>query len=140
MRDENCIFCRIANGEIPSATVYEDDDFRVILDLGPASKGHALILPKEHYKDVCEADPTVAGKILPLAGRIGSAMKKGLGASGFNVVQNNGTSAGQTVFHLHVHVIPRYEGGPAMVGWKPGSASQEELAQTATEIANALEQ
>lgn len=124
-------FCKIANGEIPSATVYEDDDFRVILDLGPASKGHSLILPKNHYKDLCEADPAVTTKILPLAGKIGSAMKAGLGASGFNVVQNNGTSAGQTVFHLHVHVIPRYEGGPEMVAWNPGEADQKELAETA---------
>lgn len=131
MKDENCIFCKIANGEIPSATVYEDDDFRVILDLGPASKGHSLILPKNHYKDLCEADPVVTTKILPLAGKIGSAMKTGLGASGFNVVQNNGTSAGQTVFHLHVHVIPRYEGGPEMVTWNPGEADQKELAETA---------
>ena len=61
MKEENCIFCKIANGEIPSSTVYEDDDFRVILDLGPASKGHALILPKEHYKDICEADMAVTG-------------------------------------------------------------------------------
>lgn len=131
MKDENCIFCKIANGEIPSATVYEDDDFRVILDLGPASKGHSLILPKNHYKDLCEADPAVTTKILPLAGKIGSAMKAGLGASGFNVVQNNGTSAGQTVFHLHVHVIPRYEGGPEMVTWNPGEVDQKELAETA---------
>ena len=131
MRDENCIFCKIANGEIPSSTVYEDDDFRVILDLGPASKGHALILPKQHYKDICEADMAVTGKILPLAAKIGSAMKKGLGASGFNVVQNNGTSAGQTVFHLHVHVIPRYENGPVMVAWNPGKAESRELEETA---------
>ena len=130
MRDD-CIFCKIANGEIPSATLYEDEDFRVILDLGPASKGHSLILPKNHYKDLCEADPAVTTKILPLAGKIGSAMKAGLGASGFNVVQNNGTSAGQTVFHLHVHVIPRYEGGPEMVAWNPGEADQKELAETA---------
>ena len=120
MRVDDCIFCKIARGEIPSATIYEDGDFRVILDLGPASKGHALILPKEHFKDLCEADSVVAAKILPLAGRVGQAMKTELGASGFNVVQNNGESAGQTVFHLHVHVIPRYEGGPAMVGWTPG--------------------
>lgn len=131
MRDEDCIFCKIANGEIPAATVYEDDEFRVILDLGPASRGHALILPKSHYRDICEADEAVAAKLFPLAARIGGAMKKGLGASGFNVVQNNGTSAGQTVFHLHVHVIPRYEGGPAMVAWEPGKADAEELAQTA---------
>ncbi len=138
MREDNCIFCKIARGEIPSTTVYEDGDFRVILDLGPASKGHALILPKEHFKDLCEADPVVTAKILPLAGRIGKAMKTGLGASGFNVVQNNGTSAGQTVFHLHVHVIPRYEGGPAMVGWTPGKENAEELERTADVIKGAL--
>lgn len=138
MKDENCIFCKIANGEIPSSTVYEDEDFRVILDLGPASKGHSLILPKNHYKDLCEADPAVAAKILPLAGKIGSAMKAGLGASGFNVVQNNGISAGQTVFHLHVHVIPRYEGGPEMVTWNPGKADQNELAQTAEILKKSL--
>ncbi|MCD8084064.1 MAG: HIT family protein [Clostridiales bacterium] len=138
MRDENCIFCKIANGEIPSATVYEDDGFRVILDMGPASKGHALILPKSHAADLGAADRETAEKLFPLAARIGSAMKAGLGASGFNVVQNNGTSAGQTVFHLHVHVIPRYEGGPSMVAWTPGSAEPEELAQTAAKISAAL--
>lgn len=138
MKDDSCIFCKIANGEIPSATVYEDEDFRVILDLGPASRGHALILPKDHFKDLCEADAGIAGKILPLAGRIGGAMKKGLGASGFNVVQNNGTSAGQTVFHLHVHVIPRYENGPAMVSWTPGKAESGELAETADVLRKAL--
>lgn len=131
MKDDTCIFCKIANGEIPSATVYEDGDFRVILDLGPASKGHALILPKSHYKDICEADQTVGEKLFPLAARIGRAMKSELHASGFNVVQNNGTSAGQTVFHLHVHVIPRYDGGPDMVTWQPGAAEFEELNRTA---------
>ena len=105
--DKGCIFCRIARGEIPSSTIYEDEDFRVILDLGPASKGHALILPKEHYRDLCELDPTIAAKVLPLAGRLGAAMKQALGCSGFNVVQNNGEDAGQTVFHFHVHEIGR---------------------------------
>ena len=108
-------FRKIAGGEIPSSTVYEDEDFRVILDLGPASKGHALILPKQHFKDLCELDPAIAAKALPLAGKIGAAMKKALGCTGFNVVQNNGISAGQTVFHFHVHIIPRYENGPDMV-------------------------
>ncbi len=134
MKDCSCIFCKIANGEIPSATVYEDNEFRAILDLGPASKGHALILPKNHFKDICEADEATAGKLFPLAAKIGAAMKKGLGADGFNVVQNNGSSAGQTVFHLHVHVIPRYEGGPAMVSWTPGKAESDELAQAAEMI------
>lgn len=138
MRDENCIFCKIANGTIPSATVYEDEDFRVILDLGPASKGHALILPKEHYQDVCELDEKIASKVFPLAAKIGTAMKKSLGCAGFNLVQNNGTAAGQTVFHFHVHVIPRYEGGPQIVSWTPGEETSEELSKTAEKIKSAL--
>ena len=138
MVDESCIFCKIANGEIPSSTLYEDSDFRVILDLGPASKGHALILPKSHFKDVCELDATIAAKVLPLGARIGTAMKKSLDCAGFNLVQNNGEAAGQTVFHFHVHVIPRYEGGPAIAGWTPGQASPEELAETAELIKNSL--
>lgn len=138
MRDDNCIFCKIANGDIPSATVYEDEDFRVILDLGPATKGHALILPKNHFKDICEADAETAGKLFPLAAKIGNAMKQTLGASGFNIVQNNGTSAGQTVFHLHIHVIPRYEGGPSMVTWEPKASEPDELAQIAETLKEAL--
>lgn len=138
MKDETCIFCKIANGEIPSATVYEDEDFRVILDLGPASEGHALILPKNHFKDVCELDTETAAKVLPLAAKIGAAMKQSLGCAGFNLVQNNGLEAGQTVFHFHMHVIPRYEGGPAMVGWEPHTADSENLANIAEKIKSAL--
>jgi len=139
MVDKECIFCRIAGGEIPSSTVYEDEDFRVILDLGPASKGHALILPKEHYKDLCELDEKIAAKVLPLAGKIGAAMKKSLGCAGFNVVQNNGTEAGQTVFHFHTHIIPRYENGPQMVSWEPGKADSNELAEISKKINEAME-
>lgn len=138
MKDNNCIFCKIANGEIPSSTVYEDEDFRVILDLGPASKGHALILPKEHFKDVTELDEKLAAKVLPLGAKIGTAMKNALGCAGFNLVQNNGEAAGQTVFHFHVHVIPRYEGGPSMVTWTPGEEAPEVLAETAAKIKAAL--
>lgn len=129
MMKEDCIFCKIANGMIPSSTLYEDEDFRVILDLGPASKGHALILPKEHYQDVCELDEAIGAKVLPLAAKVGKAMMKALGCAGFNLVQNNGAAAGQTVMHFHMHVIPRYEGGPEMVAWKPGTVSQEEMGQ-----------
>lgn len=139
MKDNGCIFCKIANGDIPAATVYEDQDFRVILDLAPAAKGHALILPKHHFKDLCDAEPDLTAKILPLASRLGTAMKHGLGAAGFNVVQNNGTSAGQTVFHLHVHVIPRYENGPAMVSWSPGKSKQAELMQVSESIRKELQ-
>lgn len=136
MKETNCIFCKIANGEIPSTTIYEDDEFRVILDLGPAAKGHALILPKEHFTDVCQLDDAVAAKVLPLGAKIGAAMKKSLGCAGFNLVQNNGTAAGQTVFHFHMHVIPRYENGPEMVTWTPGK--DDEMAETARKIKEAL--
>lgn len=138
MKDSNCIFCKIANGEIPSSTIYEDDNFRVILDLGPAAKGHALILPKEHFKDVCGLDETIAAKILPLGAKIGTAMEKSLGCAGFNLVQNNGEAAGQTVFHFHMHVIPRYENGPKIVTWEPGKEDPEALADTAAKIKSAL--
>ena len=139
MTDKECIFCKIAGGEIPSSTVYEDDDFRVILDLGPASKGHALILPKQHFKDLCELDPAIAAKALPLAGKIWCGdEEKHWAAAGFNVVQNNGISAGQTVFHFHVHIIPRYENGPDMVTWAPGKATPEELAEISSSIREEL--
>ena len=138
MTDDNCIFCKIANGVIPSTTLYEDEQFRVILDLGPASKGHALILPKLHFADVCTLDEETASKILPLGAKIGAAMKKSLGCTGFNLVQNNGESAGQTVFHFHMHVIPRYENGPSIVSWTPGNATPEELVQTAEQIKSGL--
>ena len=131
MKDKDCIFCKIANGEIPSSTIYEDEEFRVILDLGPAARGHALILPKNHFADVCELDQKTAAGVLPLGAKIGKAMKKGLGCAGFNLVQNNGESAGQTVFHFHMHIIPRYENGPDMVSWTPGTASPQELEETA---------
>lgn len=134
----DCIFCMIAAGQIPSATVYEDEDFRVILDLGPASKGHALILPKSHAADVTELDPQIAARVLPLAAKIGTAMKESLGCAGFNLVQNNGAAAGQTVMHFHMHVIPRYEGGPQIAAWEPGTSTPEELAETAAKIQAAL--
>ena len=136
----DCIFCKIANGEISSVTVYEDEDFRVILDLGPAAKGHALILPKRHFRDLTELDMQVGAKLLPLASRLGAAMKEALGCTGFNLVQNNGESAGQTVFHFHLHVIPRYDDGASIVSWTPGSPSQEELADCGTLIGGALHQ
>ena len=123
MRDDNCIFCKIANGEIPSATIYEDEDFRAILDLGPASKGHALLLPKEHYADLFALPDETAEKVLPVAKKIVSRMKDVLGCDGYNLVQNNGECAGQTVFHFHMHMIPRYEDDGVGIGWKMGELS-----------------
>ena len=134
----DCIFCKIAAGEIPSSTVYEDADFRVILDLGPAAKGHALILPKKHYADVTELPAEVAAKVLPLGAKIGTAMKAGLGCTGFNLVQNNGLSAGQTVFHFHMHIIPRYKDDGQVIGWEPHTSDPEVQAQLAEKIGQAI--
>ena len=129
MKDENCIFCKIANGEIPSNTLYEDERYRVILDLGPATKGHALILPKEHYADLYELPEEGCGEVLKIAKKMAVRMKEKLGCTGLNLVQNNGESAGQTVRHFHVHLIPRYDDGSRIVSWTPGKPSEEELAQ-----------
>lgn len=127
MKDENCIFCKIANGEIPSKTLYEDERFRVILDLGPASKGHALILPKDHYANLYELPDETAGEVMKLAKKMAAQMTQKLGCEGFNLVQNNGELAGQTVFHFHMHLIPRYRDDGQRIGWKPQEVSQEEL-------------
>ena len=121
-----CIFCEIANGEIPSATLYEDEDFRVILDLGPATKGHALILPKNHFANLFEIPEDMDAKAFILAKKIAKKMKDVFGCDGVNIVQNNGVAAGQTVFHFHIHLIPRYEGDHAGVTWKPGTLTDEQ--------------
>lgn len=138
MKDENCIFCKIANGEIPSATIYEDELFRAIMDLNPASRGHALVLPKKHFADAVELDEQEAAKILPVSAKLGKAMKAALGSSGFHLLQNNGTSAGQTVFHYHMHVIPTYEETKAAVSFQAHSADSEELQKTAQTITDYL--
>lgn len=127
MKDVNCIFCKIANGEIPSQTLYEDEDFRVILDLGPATKGHALILPKEHHANLYELPEDAAGNVMKLAKKMAGIMTDRLGCEGFNLVQNNGDLAGQTVFHFHMHLIPRYRADGQKIGWKPQEVSQTEL-------------
>lgn len=121
----DCIFCKIANGEIPSATLYEDEDFRVILDLGPASKGHALILPKAHSANIYEISDDMAAKAMILAKKMATKMTEVLKCDGFNIVQNNGEPAGQTVFHFHMHLIPRYEGDQVGITWKPGTLTDE---------------
>ena len=121
----DCIFCKIAAGEIPSATLYEDEDFRVILDLGPASKGHSLILPKAHYANLLEIPEDLAAKAFLLAKKMTIKMVPALKADGMNVVQNNGEAAGQTVFHFHMHLIPRYAGDDAGFGWKVGKLTDE---------------
>ena len=122
---KDCIFCKIANGEIPAATIYEDEDFRVILDLGPASTGHALILPKSHAANIYELPDELAAKAMILAKKMATKMTEKLECDGFNIVQNNGEVAGQTVFHFHMHLIPRYAGDSVKLGWVPGTLTDE---------------
>ena len=126
MKDDNCIFCKLANGVIPTNKIYEDDDFTVILDASPATKGHALILPKEHFANLYEIDDQTAAKVLPLAKKMAKHMTDVLKCDGFNVLQNNGETAGQTVFHFHIHLIPRYKGEEMIVSWKPGTLTPED--------------
>lgn len=135
MKKDDCIFCKLANGVFPSATIYEDDDFRVILDLGPATKGHALILPKEHFDNLYELDDEVAQKIIPLAKKMATKMTDKLGCDGFNILQNNGETAGQTVFHYHMHLIPRYKDENAIIFWDANEISSDKAAEIA-EIIN----
>ncbi len=123
---ENCIFCKIANGEIPAATLYEDEDFRVILDLGPATKGHALLLPKKHAANLYELPDDLAAKAMVLAKKMARKLTDVLSCDGFNLVQNNGECAGQTVFHFHMHLIPRYKEDGAVIAWKPGTLTDED--------------
>ena len=135
MRECNCIFCKIANGEIPSVTLYEDEDFRVILDLGPAARGHGLILPKEHAETLYDLSEETVGEAFVLARRMAVRIKEKLDCDGLNLVQNNGAAAGQTVPHFHIHVIPRYKDDGQKINWIPGEPSQEELEAVKRQIA-----
>ena len=127
MNKDDCIFCKIANGEIPSATVYEDSICRVILDVNPANKGHALIIPKEHFDNIYSMDAETAAKIFTIATEVAKAQKAELNPDGLNILQNNGEAAGQTVFHFHMHLVPRYIKDNVTMTWIPGKADTEEL-------------
>lgn len=127
MNKDDCIFCKIANGEISSATVYEDSICRVILDVNPANKGHALIIPKEHFDNIYSMDAETAAKIFTIATEVAKAQKAELNPDGLNILQNNGEAAGQTVFHFHMHLVPRYIKDNVTMTWIPGKADTEEL-------------
>ncbi len=136
MRKDNCIFCKIINGEIPSHVLYEDEQFKVILDVNPATKGHALILPKEHYANLYELPEETAADAMKLAQRMMRKMTEKLDCDGFNIVQNNGEAAGQTVFHFHMHLIPRYKNDGEILKYiagDPGSEELERIKKTLTE-------
>ena len=128
MLDDNCIFCKIAAGEIPSRKIYEDKDLIAIMDLSPTSKGHSLIIPKEHYTNIYDIDEEIAGKVMKTAKKLATKMTVALNCDGFNLLQNNGETAGQTMFHFHMHLIPRYKDADNnMLKFTSVSFSDEEM-------------
>ena len=127
MKNDNCIFCLLAGGDIPTTTVYEDDDFRVIFDASPATIGHALIIPKDHVANVFEISDELQAKAYVLAKKVAAALVEAFGADGINILQNNNEAAGQSVFHFHIHLIPRYKDDKAMISWAPGEQNKEAL-------------
>lgn len=134
--NNNCIFCKIIAGEIPSSTVYEDNDFKVIMDIFPAAKGHMIILPKKHAENLFELEEDTVSKALLVAKKVAAALKEELGCDGVNLLQNNGEAAGQTVFHFHIHVIPRYKDDQVRLAWSNGKYGDGEAASLAAAIAS----
>jgi len=132
--EDNCIFCKLAKGEIPTKTLYEDEEFRIILDAEPLTRGHALILPKKHAKDLFELDEETAGKAYQLAKQFGEKMMQALHADGMNILQNNKSAAGQSVFHFHIHLIPRYEKDGVTLGMEGGKEPSYSLEEVMEEI------
>lgn len=134
MKDDNCIFCKLANGDIPTYSIYEDDDFNVIYDAGPATLGHALILPKSHAANIFEMDDELLGKAHVLAKKMAAVLTEVFDADGINILQNNNPAAGQSVFHFHIHLIPRHNDDNALKMWTPGEQDKEELEASIEEI------
>lgn len=134
------VFCKIVDGEIPSAKVYEDDDVLAILDISQTTKGHTLVMPKKHYQNILECPQDLMHKVMDVAQRIGQAEMMLFGASGINILTNVGEAAGQSVPHFHVHVIPRYLGkDPGLqIEMRPQDTSNMNLPLLAEEIAKKL--
>lgn len=128
MKKDDCIFCKIAAGEIPSRKIYEDKDLIAIMDLNPTSKGHSLIIPKEHCTNIYDIDEDIAAKVMKTAKKLATKMTVALNCDGFNLLQNNGETAGQTMFHFHMHLIPRYKDADNnMLKFSSVSFSDEEM-------------
>lgn len=132
---QGCLFCSIAHGSMESATLFENSDFRVILDKFPGAKGHTLILTKEHVENIYDLDAETAGKLFAMATIVAKALKKVLNCDGMNLLQNNGEVAGQTVNHFHLHLIPRFNDDGLKFAWETKQFSDDELEAIAKQIA-----
>jgi len=132
--DPNCIFCKIVAGEIPSAIVDQDDATIAFMDINPATQGHALVIPREHYTGLREIPPDELSAVAAAAQRLAVRASERLGADGVNLLNSCGAAAWQTVFHFHVHVIPRYAGDPLRLPWTPGPGDPDEIAAAAAAL------
>ena len=138
MIKDDCIFCKIAKGDIPSATIYESNELKCILDVAPANKGHALIIPKEHFDNIFELDAETAAKVFSFATIAAKAIKEETNCDGLNIVQNNGEVAGQTVNHFHMHIIPRYKDDGVKLGWRQLETNPDEQSELAKAVKSRL--
>lgn len=132
------IFTRIVNGEIPAARVYEDEQTLAFLDIGPASRGHTLVICKQELPTLLDLPPDLLAAVAYTVQRVARAVMDTLQPDGLNILQNNGAAAGQTVHHYHVHIIPRWEGDRALGLWQPGTAAPDDLRQLASAISTYL--
>jgi histidine triad (HIT) family protein len=134
MADPDCIFCKIAAGELPASIVDEDERTIAFMDIAPATRGHALVIPRAHSTDLLSIDREDLGAVALAAQRLAGHMKERLGADGVNLLNSCGPAAWQTVFHFHVHVIPRYDGDPLRLPWVPSAGDQAEIRAAAQEL------
>jgi histidine triad (HIT) family protein len=132
--DPDCLFCKIVAGEIPSARVDEDERTVAFMDINPATRGHLLVVPREHAVDLLEVPDADLEACARTAQRLARRVKERLGADGVNLLNSCGPAAWQTVFHFHVHVIPRYAGDPLRLPWVPGPGDADEIAATADKL------
>src|SRR5436190_12844844 len=132
--DPDCLFCKIAAGEIPATRVYEDERTIAFMDINPAARGHVLVIPHEHAADVLEIDPEDLAACARTAQTMARLVTERLGADGVNLLNSRGSPAWQTVFHFHLHVIPRYHGDPLRLPWTPGPGDRDEIAAAAREL------
>jgi histidine triad (HIT) family protein len=134
MRDPDCIFCKIIAGELPSQIVDQDERTIAFMDIAPATPGHLLVVPREHSRDLLEIDPEDLTATVLAAQRLAQRVHERLGADGVNLLNSRGAAAWQTVFHFHVHVIPRYDGDPLRLPWTPQEGDADEIAGVAEKL------
>jgi len=134
MSDPDCIFCQILAGSIPATIVDEDERTIAFMDIAPATRGHALVIPRTHTADLLSVDPEDLRAVALASQRLAARVKERLGADGVNLVNSCGAAAWQTVFHLHIHVIPRYEGDPLRLPWVPTPGDARQIAAAAQEL------